>query len=471
MSGNRPIFWYEGTFLRPQHFQQQDLFHQTQLRDVRAITTPHPWGVSSLSILQSALNNQVFEVEQCELVFPDAPAVRYPGNAHLGRKSFEDSWDASGKPLAVYIGLKRLFPGRSNVSAAAKEDGTEPKDTGGINANRYRALENPTPTYDLYADDQQEPISFLDYHLQVFFEDEIEQAVDFDLIKVGEIERSGSEVRLSDRFIPPLMRVEASPQLARMVRNAKELLTTRGRDLALYKGAKGMAAEEFSARDMVYLLALNTLNRYIPELHHLTEQSAAHPWIIYGVLRRIVGELSTFSTRFDVFGKLDEEPEGIGMPEYQHEDLAGCFGRAGEILLNLLDELTAGPDYVSTLHFDGTYFYSDVGERVFKGNNKYYLSVRSELPAEGVVAMMQTIAKLGAKEHLPILMARSLPGVPLEYLPAPPTVLPRRVNTIYFQLDAQGQAWDAVRDGLNVAIYMDNPPAETEMQLLVVYGK
>ena len=48
------VLWGEGLFLRPQHFQQQDRYHEHRLhRSVKAVH-PYAWGVDRLSIVQFA---------------------------------------------------------------------------------------------------------------------------------------------------------------------------------------------------------------------------------------------------------------------------------------------------------------------------------------------------------------------------------------------------------------------------------
>jgi type VI secretion system protein ImpJ len=311
---------------------------------------------------------------------------------------------------------------------------------------------------------------FLQHNLQIFIDDEANQAVDFNLIKIAELQRFGTEVKISTQYIPPVLEVGASPVLNALLREIKEQVTTRARELALYKQDKGLENIQLGTRDMVYLLALLTLNRYTPLLHHLLESAGVSPWNFYSVLRQIVGELSTYSTSYNVFGGRGIEAEE-GLPTYQHDDLAGCFGMAMSSIIRIMDELTAGPDYVAQLLFDGTYFAADLNERIFAGNNRYYLRIKSDLPADQVINALRISAKLSSREYLPILIARSLPGVNFEYDGSPPTELPRSTDSVYFRVDHHGAPWDAVRNGLNAAIYFDTPPGQIEIELMVIYGK
>ena len=78
---------------------------------------------------------------------------------------------------------------------------------------------------------------------------------------------------------------------------------------------------------------------------------------------------------------------------------------------------------------------------------------------------MEQIAKISSREHLPILIARALPGIRLEYLQAAPQELPRRANTLYFQIDHHGEQWPQVQKGNNLALYWDSAPEDFKVEL------
>ena len=89
----RPIFWGQGMFLQPQHFQQQDGYHEARLRCYLHWLSPFCWGVKTLTVNETALRNFMFEVEQCELVSWEGTLVRFqgdalPSNANILPRSF-----------------------------------------------------------------------------------------------------------------------------------------------------------------------------------------------------------------------------------------------------------------------------------------------------------------------------------------------------------------------------------------------
>jgi type VI secretion system protein ImpJ len=463
MDCTRQVYWHEGLFLRPHHFQQQALHHQSSLGDVLGLVRPFPWGVVSQEVAEAALSNQVFEIQKGEWVFPDGALVRLPGNARLAPRSFEGLWDPAAGAMPVYLGLKKLSPGARNAAGAGESRTRE--------GTRFWVSDDPTPTHDLFAAGREEPLLYLDYDLFLFFGDEVNRAADYGRLKIAEVQRYGNEVRLAEGFVPPSLDVGSSPLLSRMLRELREKLTARALELALYKQEQRRGAIDLGSRDFVYFVGLMMLNRWVPLLHHLTEGSPVSPWAVYGALRQLAGELSTLSSRRDVLGRLAGTSPAEGLPPYGHESLGPCFEAASRVVCDILDEMVAGPDCVVELHFDGTYYFAELSSRVFEGNNRFFLSVRTDLPQEEVIYALRSTAKLSAREYLPIVIARSLPGVPVEHLPSAPPELPRRADTVYFALDPVGAPWEALRNGLNVAIYFDRPPGAVEIALLVIYGK
>ena len=45
MSRMSKVFWGEGLFLRPQHFQRQDAYHEARVHDLGSSLHPYPWGL------------------------------------------------------------------------------------------------------------------------------------------------------------------------------------------------------------------------------------------------------------------------------------------------------------------------------------------------------------------------------------------------------------------------------------------
>src|SRR5919198_2237013 len=453
----RPIFWGQGMFLQPQHFQQQDCYHDAHLHRYMHWLAPFAWGIKSLVIREAALQNFVCDIERCELVTWDGTLVCFqgdtgPSNATLQPRSFEDVLDAGGRPLGVYLGLKRLQWDETNL---LESEGHPPR---GERARRFRLQAAEVPDL-LATEDQRCPVHYLLYELRLLFEsDAAVQTHDYELIKIAELLRAaeGQGAVLSKRYSPPCLSIYASPVLAGLLRDIRDLLTAKGRELTEYKRQRRVHTIELGSRDTVYLLMMQMVNRYIPLFHHYLEIEETHPCVFYALLRQMIGEFSTFSETVSVLGG--------PLPAYRHDQLWECFDAAIRVAKELLNELTKGPDYVIPLVFDGEYFAANLDKTFFDGNNHYYLSIKIDLPPRELERLLTETGKVCSREEMDALRQRALPGLMVRYLEAPPEELPRRANWSYFELDHHGNLWRRIEQRQNIAVFCQVPPEKTEMQ-------
>jgi len=460
MDIHRPLFWHQGLFLQPQHFQLSDLHSRSLLAPFLEFGLHHFWGVGETEIQKAALENRTFSPLRGEFIFPDGTHAVFPGNALLEARSFDEGWIDGGKPLTVFIGLKKWNYGGENVTVLPKLEHLTEVPT------RFVASADPEEVKDLHAGGPNGQVKRLYYVLKIFWETEIAQLGDYVLIPTAQLERSGSAIRLSEDFIPPCLAIAGSGPLLKIITEIRDQISARGRNLEEYKSQRGIQTAEFGTRDMVYFLALRSLNRYIPLLFHYTETTRIHPWLFYGVLRQIVGELSSFSERVNAIGE-SKAGERI-LPPYDHRNLHECFAAAQTLISQLLDEITAGPEYIIPLLYDGTYFAADLPPAVFEGRNRFYLVLKTEEDLKALLPSLATAAKLSSREFLPLVIARALPGIGLEHLPVPPQELPRRASCLYFQVDHHHEQWGSVKKGNNLALYWDRAPEDLEAELMVV---
>ncbi|RLB17124.1 MAG: type VI secretion system baseplate subunit TssK [Deltaproteobacteria bacterium] len=460
MDTHKPLFWHQGLFLQPHHFQLQDQYVQSLLLPYQKFIQPHLWGVAQASVSSAALGNRSFELVKGEFLFPDGTHVSVPGNGLIEPRSFEDDWIEGDRPLKVYLGLKKWDASGENVTVLPDLQGI------GQVATRFVTKTDPDELDDLYQPGPKAQIKSLNFVLRVFWETEKDQLGDYLLIPVAQIERQGEELKFSGRYVPPSLNMNSAETLLILMKEIRDQLASRARQLEEYKTQKGVHTAEFGTRDMVFVLALRTLNRYVPLLYHYLESPQVHPWPVFGLLRQLIGELSSFSDQVNVLG---DGADGTSLLQtYDHQDLGGCFRSAQSLITQLLDAITSGPEYVIRLVYDGTYFAAELPPAIFEGRNRFYLVLDTEADPAGMLQSIETVVKLGARESLPILIARALPGVGMEHLAVPPQELPRRSHSLYFQIDHHSDQWSPVEKGHNIALYWDDAPEDINVEMMVV---
>lgn len=460
MDGDKPIYWHQGLFLQPQHLQMQDMHAQFRTRPYREHAQPHFWGVASLEILKSSLDNRRFELLNCELLFPNGILATFPGNAVIAPRSFDEAWVEGEKPFTIYLGLRKWSRDGRNATLVDTEDDA------GQAATVFAVNRNTTDIRDALDDGPPAKVQEMRYVLKIFWENELEKLDNYHLIPVAQLERTGDEVTLSRHFVPPCLNMDASPWLTRMLKEIRDEISARARQLETYKSPKASQVFDFDIGYLVFLLALRTLNRYVPMLAHYSETGKVHPSQVYLALRQLIGEMTTFSEGISATGETTTGEMRI--PPYSHTDLWHCFSEAHSLIGKLLDGITVGPEHLISLTYFDPYFIGELPPHVFTGDNVFWLIVRTSKDAEEVADAMGNLVKLGASSTISTLLARSIPGIPMEYYPAPPPGLPRRSHSLYYRIEHRSPQWDEVLKSQMLSLYWVDPPEDVSVEIVVL---
>jgi type VI secretion system protein ImpJ len=455
------VYWFQGLRLQPQHFQLLDKSVDSRLDAYRRFSSPYFRGLVGMVLQESVLQSENFEPDSLEAVFDDGTHAVYPGNAVLAPRSFSNNWDEQGEGVVVFLGLKRFNRNVNNVDVVDDFKGLDETN------ERMAVTRNPEKVSDSYSEKGLEAeVRELKYVVRFFFGDEAERYSGYQLMPLALIRRDGDRLSLSERFVPPVMTIASSDVLFKLIRDIRDLLTAKAKQLEEYKQQRGVSKSEFGSRDMAYLLALISLSRYVPALHHYCDAETVPPWEVYGTLRSLVGELASFSLQYDCLGA--HKDAGVSVQPYNHEDLWGCFDALRSVLVHLMDELTAGPEYVIQLLFDGEYFSAELPAKLFEGSKRFYLAVHSGKDEQDVGSSFNSEAKLSTRAYLAILIAKALPGISLKHLETPPQELPKRLGTRYYEIDRHGDQWTLVNRSGGVSLFWPNAPADLEVDIMVV---
>lgn len=456
----RALFWHQGLFLQPQHLQLTTRYCESLNLPLKQYQQPHFWGVGHWQVDSGALENRSFHLKEGAFLFPDMAYTCLPENAVVMPRSFDAAWEKGDAGFGIYLGLRKFNPAGHNVTVVSDVNNLTDINTRWVTASKSDQIP------DLHQDGPDADVKKLYYVLKIFWTAEKDQLGDYELIPLAWLERDQEKVNISKEYIPPCLSIGADRTLLGIVKEIRDQIGARSRQLEAYKRDRGLHSAEFGARDMVYLLALRSLNRYAPLLAHMTSARHGHPWNVYGFLRQLLGELSTFAG--DITYEGEDASGNRLLPDYDHSEIGTCFAAAQALVTRLLDQITAGPEHMIKLLFDGTYFAGDLPPAMFEGRNRYFLVMETETDPKQVLSSVESIAKLGCRESLPILIARSLSGVRLEHLSSVPQELPRRANALYFSVDHHSDQWAQVRNSKNLALYWDTAPEDLKVELMAV---
>jgi type VI secretion system protein ImpJ len=443
MDAPAAIRWSQGMFLLPQHFQQSDLFHDAEKGYLAAALQPFPWGVHALSVDVAALENEIFRVISCETIFPDGLVVRYPEAAELKDASFKEALAPTMDTLGVYL----------CVATLEERDGA-----------LRRFVPRSEQRRDLYdAESSEATIQYSVPRAEIVFTNDPQdrRLSGFQSIKVAEVQRTGlaaPRYQLSKRYIPPMVRCEASVVLMREVRQVHEQLCSAARVLGQYRRERGAEALVYGVGDIAQLLALQALNNFIPSIQHLLAHGGGHPFTLYSLLAAARGALTTFSP----------EEQSFEFPEYVHTDLAACFLPLTDSIRRLLELLLPTHYEEVKLERMGSSFYGEISEALLRDKGQFVLAVRGPGSAEDLRTRVSTQAKISSTSDMRRIIQTAVRGVPTRYLEYPPAELPRLPDYSYFGVDSGHTKWKTVGEDGDISFYLPDAEPEVDVRLFVV---
>ena len=164
-----------------------------------------------MEIQDAALGNQSLHILEGDFIFPDRTMVRFPGNSLLDPRSFTEGEFEGGKPLGAYLGIRKWNDSGENVTVLASLDNVSDVTT------RYAASTEPDDIIDLFQSGPAAQVRTMYYALKLFWETELDNLGDYELIPIALLARSGEEIGRSNRFFPPCLDVSAVPPCKKLI--------------------------------------------------------------------------------------------------------------------------------------------------------------------------------------------------------------------------------------------------------------
>lgn len=464
----RPVYWSQGLFLTPQHFQQQDLHFDTRLRQAAAAASPHLWGVRRLRVRDEGLRAGVFEILDAEIVTRDGHVVRCgaesaDGNAVLAPQAFDRLISGDWRRMGVYLMLPRGVSTGSNIV----DDGDEAA------SRRHRLVEQQRT--DVYEPDAHEPadVGFVEFAPRLLFDADASfaaQRAAGDCVQIAELVPADKGARLSPAYVPPSPRIDATPFVPGLLKDLRDLTLDRAEDFARLKRQRGIRGTADTLHDVMRTLIHLTLNRQIAQLRTASQRAHLHPEDAYAMLCAMVAELSTFSEEFTVLGAPTEGGTDEALPAYDHERIHFCLSEADKRIRGMLDRLSVGTDRIITFDFDGEYFHAELPDAFLEGKAaQFFLMIESPVQGEALDKILMATGKLGSRTAMTRLRSLALFGQKLGWRPVPPEELPQRSSRFsYFQVDKSDPHWNGILEENTMLLFPGNQLDPAEMKVMIV---
>lgn len=440
------VVWSEGLLMSPQHLQQQDLYHERLVGARLDGLEPLNWGVLKVEIDRRALESGQVRVSALTAVLPDGLVIDCDsGDPELPpSRPVEGHFPHTQDVLEVYVGVPRERDGVSNY--------------GESQGGRTRFVVHNRPVPDLTGEGSSLEVSFGQRNLSVIFGDEPRD--DFEYLKIAELCRDASgNLALNDPYVPPVLRIEASPFILAGMRRLLRLMSTRRRSLAEAARERGDATVEYNAADITRFLLLNAVNTYLPVLNHLVDMPEVPPRTAYTWMLALAGQLSTFSASFDP----------ATLPKFNYNDLRSTFEPLFARITELL-QATVKEHYVSMAldgREDGMYLGQLTDDRII-GCSKYLLGIRSAIAEQEVANTLPRLSKMASWGDINSILSAATPGASVEVTFRPPPEIPIKAGVVYFVISTDNNYWRNIVTDRQVAVYLPRPfdPSQTKVELL-----
>jgi len=438
--------WREGLLLGPQHLQQADRAHEARLADALRAALPLAWGVVRLACDPAALAAGSLRLTALEAVMPDGSPVRADGAEDLpAALPLAERWQDGAVASTVHLLLPLPSPGGIDVS----EDGVH---EGRRTRWRRRCQELPDA-----AGGRPRPIELLVPNLRLALDHEDRDGCA--ALPVAQIARLAADrFELDPRMAPPCLRLDAAPSLVALLGRIEEIVAARAAELAAHRRSRTRGLVEFAVADVGAVLTQQALGAHLAVLRGRIAGGWTHPAAVHEQLVALGGELAA----------LDGGDEGTAFPAYDHLRPHRSFAILEERLRALLRSV------VHTRYVPIPV--ARVGERLLAGaipeqataGAQIFLAIISDVPAERVIRDVPLRARVASQGRIDALIAASMAGIRLAYVPVPPQEIPVQPGGAYFRLETTGAEWEQAARTRSLAVFLPLELATARVEFLAL---
>ncbi len=441
MAYKNKVIWTEGMFLRPHHFQQQELYIENYINAWGISQNPFYWGFTMLEINHFLLAQGKLAISKAAGIMPDGTPFLFenmeqaPLPLHIKNKK---------NHLHIVLALPNQYEGKKSIIFDEQKHALA----------RYQAIEQEIDDVNAISMGST-PLQFAYPRFRLMAEDELTS----DWIAMGIatiVEKTNdNSIYLETNYIPPILRCQANHVMQGFINELFGILQQRSKELKMRIGQ-----DEIGISNINDLIMLQLINRYIGQLSHVHNIPQLHPERIFSEWVEFSCELATFS---------ENRTPNEHYPLYNHNDLITCFTQLLTLLREqlsfVLKERAIAIELQERAH--GLYV-SIIHDRKIFSEFRFILAVRADLPKDVIMSRYPTQVKIGPISHIRDLVQLQLPGISLSSLPIKPQYLPLHTGYIYFELINEGDLWQQIEKSGNFALHIAGDFPGLKMELWAI---
>lgn len=442
------ILWGEGLFLRPQHFQQQDAYHEWRLIQACRALHPHAWGLRHLKLDMDALQTGVLRVLELQVMLPDGDMVNAPGEDELPPPLALASLSTQeGSSVTFHLAAAALRSQGSNMAATQQEADT---------AVRYHRA--PVQVADQYTDAVSAELMTLRRSTRLLPDTSArDHLVSLPLVRLRRMSTGAFE--LDGRFMPPCLHIHASPMLTLHLRRLMDALQAKVDALYGMHREPSKHVIEFRSGDVASFWLLHTASTALAGLTHLARNPGFHPERLFEKLLELAGSLMTFSRSFTL----------ADLPTYDHAQPGVSFVKLDQVIRDLLETVISTRSFAIALNEAIPSFHRGrLDSEQIKPGTQFYLGVSASMPPAELVDIVPQRFKIGAPDDVDKLVLSAMPGVRLTHVPQVPAAVPVRPGNYYFSLEPRGALYERMLQAQSLTLYTPAGIQDLNLELVAI---
>jgi type VI secretion system protein ImpJ len=440
------VLWGEGLFLRPQHFQLQDLHVEAIGRRSLLVANPFAWGIRALDLDHDSLKNGILRFSRIDATFANGDSLLAPNVDQLPAPVSLEEVVAEGGVSDFHLAVHHLNSHGGNSTGNIGESGTA----------RYVVVSGEA--HDLFTDAAEAEVSTLSKLSFIKAGDEPREQ--FLTLPVARIRRTASSgFELDPAFLPASVSLRSAPALHVMLRRQIDALLAKADALYGFHREPSKNIIEFRSGDIASFWLLHTVSSACAALTHLFRNPETSPERLFQELLRLAGGLMTFSKNYSL----------NDLPAYEHLNPGPPFWRLDTILRELLDTVISTRYFAIALTQPKPAFYAGhLDSDKINGETAFYLAITAAHQQSEIIESIPLRLKVGAPDDVEKLVLSAISGVRLTHAPQVPAPIPVRPGACYFALDAHGPLYERMLKAKSVMIYAPESYRDLKIEMIAV---
>ena len=443
---NNQVLWGEGLFLRPQHFQVQDNYHNMQRAHSMQLTHPYLYGVVDVRIDEQLLDSGMLSFQHIQAVLPDGTLYRAPYTDVLPKSLTLDIKD-NRDDIFVFLQLDMLHHSGQNIKDDSKDSA------------RYVRTSNETQ--DLYSQAADAVIDTIQLSPQIQLSHSSSPTHDDNavilLAKLTRTTQGG--YTLDNDYVVPSLQVQSNASLLNQLHRLITMISTKSSSLYDHHRQSNSDLLEFRSSDIASFWLLHTLNTACAQLNHIYHHPKLHPERLFEAFLSVASQLATFSTLYKV----------SDLPNYRHDNVNESFSSIINIIRELLNTVIASNFISITLRqTKPSYYLGDLNTDKITRSSQLYLSVSSSLPMHELVDLVPRRFKIGAPDAVEKRVLAALPGCSISHVSQVPSAIPVRPGFAYFMIEQVGEMYDEMMKLESICVYVPNGFDDLKIELMAI---